>query len=149
MKRITRLALGLLAASPLTALAQQDSMPQTPRSTLGGVFTTEQATRGRYVFLGSCKSCHAPESHVGANFARLWVGKPLLTLYNYVSQGMPENDPGSLGPDANADVVAYLLQLNGMPTGSVDLKPDSTVLKLIMVESKPATPPPLQLRRLR
>ena len=123
-------------------------MPAT-RSTLSGVFTTEQATRGRYVFLGSCKSCHAPESHVGANFARLWVGKPLLTLYKYVAEGMPENDPGSLGADANADVIAYLLQLNGMPTGVADLKPDTTLLRLILVESKPTTPPPQYLHRQR
>jgi hypothetical protein len=61
-----------------------------------------------------------------------------------VSEGMPENDPGSLGAEANADVVAYLLQLNGMPTGANDLKPDSTMMRSIIVEAKPAAPPPPQ-----
>src|SRR6476646_5971480 len=116
------LTIGLLVALAAPSLAQ-DSTTQTSRSTLTGVFTTEQATRGKNVFLGSCKSCHAPESHVGANFQRLWVGKPLLALFKYVSEGMPENDPGSLGAEQNADVVAYLLQLNGMPTGASELAP--------------------------
>jgi mono/diheme cytochrome c family protein len=136
----TLFGIGLLAAVAAPGLAQ-DSTRQMPRSTLTGVFTIDQANRGKNVFLGSCKSCHAPESHVGANFQRLWVGKPLLALFKYVSEGMPENDPGSLGAEANADVVAYLLQLNGMPTGTNELAPDSTVMRSILVEPKPATPP--------
>jgi mono/diheme cytochrome c family protein len=143
----TLFGIGLLATLAAPAVAQ-DSTKQTPRSTLTGVFTIEQASRGKNVFLGSCKSCHAPESHVGANFQRLWVGKPLLALFKYVSEGMPENDPGSLGAEANADVVAYLLQLNGMPTGTSELAPDSTVMRSILVEPKPAVSPPHHLTRL-
>lgn len=143
----TLFTIGLLAAAAAPGLAQ-DSTRQVPRSTLTGVYTAEQANRGKNVFLGSCKSCHAPESHVGANFARLWVGKPLLALFKYVSEGMPENDPGSLGAEANADVVAYLLQLNGMPTGGIELAPDSTVMRQILVEPKPAAPPAHHQTRL-
>ncbi len=141
------LTMGLLATLAAPGLAQ-DSTRQVQRSTLTGVYTTEQAARGKNVFLGSCKSCHAPESHVGANFQRLWVGKPLLALFKYVAEGMPENDPGSLAADANADVVAYLLQLNGMPTGAAELAPDSTVMRSILVEPKPAAPPTQHHTRL-
>src|SRR4029079_18351273 len=88
------------------------------------------------VFLGSCKSCHAPESHVGPNFTRLWVGKSLLDLFKYVSESMPENDPGSLAPETNADVVAYLLQLNAMPAGKTELTAEQAVLREIRVEAK-------------
>lgn len=144
----TLFGIALLAGLTAPGLAQ-DSTRQVPRSTLTGVFTTEQANRGKNVFLGSCKSCHAPESHVGANFSRLWVGKPLLALFKYVSEGMPENDPGSLGAEANADVVAYLLQLNGMPTGAGELAPDSTVMRQILVEPKPAVPPTNHHTRLK
>jgi hypothetical protein len=53
-----------------------------------------------------------------------------------------------LGAEANADVVAYLLQLNGMPTGGVELAPDSTVMRQILVEPKPAAPPTHHQTRL-
>src|SRR5262249_60531905 len=104
----------------------QESTRTAERSTLGGVYTQEQAGRGKNSFLGSCKSCHAPESQTGANFARLWIGKPLLELFKYVSQNMPENDPGSLAPEVNADIIAYLLQLNAMPAGKGGLMRETT-----------------------
>lgn len=136
-----------LAAAP-HARAQDSTRAE--RSTLAGIYTEEQAGRGKNRFLGSCKSCHAPESQTGSNFARLWIGKPLLELFKYVSQSMPENDPGSLAPDVNADIVAYLLQLNAMPAGKTELMADTTALRDTRVESKdtpkpgaaPASSPP-------
>ena len=129
------MAVCLLLSGAHVALGQ-DTTRTVEHSTLSGVYTAEQATRGRNVFLGSCKSCHAPESHVGANFTRLWVGKPLLDLFKYVSEAMPENDPGSLAPETNADVVAYLLQLNAMPAGKTELLPEQALLREIRVEAK-------------
>ena len=146
-------AVGLtLAAAP--HLRAQDTSRTAERSTLAGVYTQEQAGRGRNLFLGSCKSCHAPESQTGANFARLWMGKPLLELFRYVSQNMPENDPGSLAPEVNADIIAYLLQLNAMPAGKAELMADTTALRAMRVESKDtpkpgAAPAPSPTRRFR
>jgi mono/diheme cytochrome c family protein len=139
----TVLASALLLSAARVAAAQDMPRPA-ERSTLAGVYTEEQATRGRNVFLGSCKSCHAPESQVGAIFNRMWAGKLLLELFRYVSEAMPENDPGSLAPAANADVVAYLLQLNSMPAGKTELAADSTALREIKVEIKDEKkePPP-------
>jgi len=142
-----------LAAAPHTHA--QDSTRTTGRSTLSGVYTVEQAGRGKNLFLGSCKSCHAPESQTGANFSRLWMGKPLLELFKYVNQSMPENDPGSLAPEANADIIAYLLQLNAMPAGKTELMPDTTALRDTRVESSapksdptpPRSPAPAALSR--
>ncbi|MGH9888131.1 MAG: c-type cytochrome [bacterium] len=126
----------ILLASPVLAQDSTAAKPPEQRSTLSGVFTAEQANRGRTSFLGWCKSCHAPESHVGPNFARLWVGKQLIDLFKYVSEAMPENDPGTLSPDVNADIVAYLLQLNGMPVGKTDLSAEAAALREIKVEAK-------------
>ncbi len=119
------------------AFAQDTTtMTPAPRSTLSGVFTTEQASRGRNQFLGQCKSCHAPESQTGANFARLWGGKPLLDFFKFVSEKMPENDPGTLAPETNIDIIAYVLQLNAMPTGSTELAADTTALRETRIELK-------------
>lgn len=130
------LTLCLLLAGAHLAFGQDTTRAVPEHSTLSGVYTAEQATRGRNVFLGSCKSCHAPESHVGPNFTKLWVGKPLLELFKYVSESMPENDPGSLAPETNADVVAYLLQLNAMPAGKTELPAERATLREIRVEAK-------------
>jgi hypothetical protein len=86
-----------------------------------------------------CVSCHPASTHTGATFATSWVGKPLWELFGYVSERMPKNDPASLSWEEYADVVAYLLRLNGMPPGRVELPSDSTLLKDIRIQSLPAS----------
>jgi len=107
------------------------------QSTLSGVYTDAQATRGRYVYIGSCKNCHSVDSHTGSTFAKFWKGKHLSDLFDYVSTKMPKNDPGSLAPEDVADVVAYLLKMNTMPVGKEELYPDVDSLKKFRIEVKP------------
>ena len=103
---------------------------------MSGVYTNEQATRGRYVYLGSCRSCHSPESHTGATFAQWWRGKQLSDLYQFVLERMPKNDPGTLAPEDDADVIAYLLKMNAMPVGKDELYPDADSLKKFRIDVK-------------
>ncbi|HEY9225006.1 MAG TPA: hypothetical protein VIP11_00065, partial [Gemmatimonadaceae bacterium] len=59
---------------------------------------------------------------------------------------------GSLAPETNADIIAYLLQLNEMPAGSAELVADSTALRGIKVEIKEAkdtTSKPVKLSQRR
>lgn len=105
-------------------------------STLDGVYTTEQAKRGKDVYFGNCRSCHTAATHTGATFAQSWQGKQLSDLFLYVATKMPKNDPGSLAPEDAADVVAYLLQLNAMPTGKTELPPDPDALAKYRIDVK-------------
>ncbi len=105
-------------------------------STQMGVYTNAQASRGKSVYLGSCKSCHSPQSHTGATFNKFWRGHPLSDLFTFVSTKMPKNDPGSLAPEDVADVVAYLLKMNAMPVGPEELYPDADSLKQFRIETK-------------
>ena len=104
-------------------------------STLSGVYTKEQATRGRYVYLGSCRYCHDAATHAGKVFEEWWKGKQLSELYTFILERMPKNDPGGMFPEEYAQVVAYLLKLNGQPAGSAELPSDSLVLKTIRFEA--------------
>ena len=113
----------------------QASGPQSARSTASGVYTEEQATRGRDTYQMQCKSCHTPASHTGATFASWWDRKPLSELFQFVTTRMPKNEPGSLQPDEYADVIAYLLKLNEMPSGREELPADSVALKKIRIET--------------
>jgi S-disulfanyl-L-cysteine oxidoreductase SoxD len=111
-------------------------VPYTGPSTLNGIYTDEQALRGRDVYLGSCKSCHSPQSHTGATFNQWWRGKQLSDLFTFVKTRMPKNDPGSLAPEDAADVIAYLLKMNAMPVGENELYPDADSLKQFRIEAK-------------
>ena len=81
-----------------------------------------------------CKSCHTPASHTGVTFATWWDRKPLSELYQFVTTRMPKNEPGSLLPDEYVDVIAYLLKLNELPSGSEPLPADSVALRKIRIE---------------
>ncbi len=110
-------------------------------TTLSGIYTLEQASRGQDVYSGSCRGCHTPASHTGATFATYWLHKSVADLFAYVATNMPKNDPGSLDPHDVADVIAYLLKMNQMPAGPMELLPDTTALRQIRIDSKnsPAT----------
>jgi mono/diheme cytochrome c family protein len=103
-------------------------------STLGGVYTMDQATRGRNIYLGQCRSCHNPST--GDAFQRLWGGKTVADLFTYIHETMPPNDPGSLSRTDNADVVSFLLQATGLPTGARELPADRDSLRVIRIELK-------------
>jgi mono/diheme cytochrome c family protein len=112
-----------------------------PASTLLGVYTDEQASRGKEVYVGSCKSCHSAISHTGPTFAKWWKGKQLSELFNFIASRMPKNDPGSLAIEDVADVTAYLLKLNAMPVGSSELPPDADSLKKFRIELRRSAGP--------
>jgi len=126
-------AITAIAVFPSRASAQT-STPATSRSTASGVYTEEQAARGRDTYAMQCKSCHTPMSHTGPTFASWWDRKPLSELYLFISVKMPKNEPGSLQPNEYADLVAYLLRMNDMPGGSEELPADSVALKKIRID---------------
>jgi quinoprotein glucose dehydrogenase len=143
---------GRLLLGALCLLAARDARAQPPRdaarTTRGGVYTAAQADRGADLYAGMCRSCHAPASHTGVAFAKGWKGRPLADLFAYVSERMPKNDPGALAPEQYADVLAYLLKLNAMPTGSAELPPDADALTAIRIDvDDPAAGAPAPVRK--
>lgn len=105
-----------------------------------GLYTSAQATRGKDVYAGMCLSCHVGMgNHTGAKFRAQWNGHAVGELYGFIHDNMPQNDPASL-PDADyAAVVAYLLQVNGMPAGATPLPPDTLALAHDTIAVTPAT----------
>jgi S-disulfanyl-L-cysteine oxidoreductase SoxD len=131
----------LATAPPLPAQPVAKEARQAPvvRSTRAGVFTDAQAKRGADVYVMSCKSCHTPASHTGETFATWWKDKPLGDLLGFVSTKMPKNDPGGLDPQQYADVVAYLLKMNKLPTGAAELPAEPEAVQNVRIEL-PAPP---------
>ena len=103
-------------------------------TTSAGVYTGAQAMRGKDIYLSRCTSCHNLASHTGLTFAKFWAGHRLSEMYEYIGLRMPKNDPGSLTEEETADVMAYLLKLNGMPEGRSVLPADSLALDKIRID---------------
>lgn len=126
----------LAAASWSVAAAQEQTASGAAISVLDGAYTAEQAARGKTLFRSSCAQCHALSAFKGLTFQRNWSG-PASMLFEIVSSTMPEDSPASLSPRAYAQVLAYLLELNGYPPGERELPSDEKGLERIVIEPIP------------
>jgi mono/diheme cytochrome c family protein len=131
----------LLAQGPATQRATDPG-----RSTLDGVYTLSQATQGRDIFAGMCKECHANNVYNGQPLRDRWAGRTLGELFGYLRRDMPKSNPGALTAEEYTAVIAYLLRLNQMPTGSKVLPTDSSTMAGIKFAT-PAPPSSPDVRR--
>ena len=136
------MALGVVFG--LTGLAQQGTAPQpadAARSVWDGVYTANQAKRGA-LKSGLCTQCHgdsftggpAPQL-AGEDFLARWNGRTLGDLFDVIRLTMPDDDPGALPREQYADLVAYILAVNKLPTGSTEVGIQTEPLKLIRIDA--------------
>jgi quinohemoprotein ethanol dehydrogenase len=110
-----------------------------------GVYTQEQARRGRSAFNQNCSTCHMEDlagrgvapALVGDTFSLHWGGVATGDLLNRIRTTMPQTNPGSLSPQAYLDILAFMLQSNGLLAGTQELKADSTTLKNLVKDLRP------------
>jgi len=96
------------------------------------VYTAGQAEQGKLQFERTCASCHGPELEggqfgpalKGESFEGRWAGKALSDLFYYIRNNMPPTNPGSLGNRNLSQVIAWILQQNGVAAGGQPL-PDT------------------------
>jgi mono/diheme cytochrome c family protein len=125
------------------AVMAAQGAPPVARTVWSGVYTEEQAARGKAIYDASCGSCHGPElagadgpALAGNDFLRNWLEDNLNSLFVKVHRRMPADAPGSLSERETVDVVSYLLRANEFPAGSHELAPDERMLSAIRVENK-------------
>jgi mono/diheme cytochrome c family protein len=116
---------------------------QPPRSTSSGVFTAEQAKNGERVYQAQCATCHGADLHstepeapdlTDGAFKFGWQGKTIAERFEQIRSTMPPNKSRSLDDQTYVDVLAYLLQFNGLPTGNQKLQADIQALRQIVIE---------------
>ncbi len=120
-----------------------------------GVYTKAQAERGRVLFDAECAECHGAKLEggtstplAGPEFVASWA-KPALTLddfYYIVRKTMPKEQPASLPRESYLDIVAFILQQNGLPDGEKELTPDPVMMRAVRFGTTVDTAPPLPLR---
>jgi hypothetical protein len=119
-------------AGPTRAQAPGD-VPAS-RSVLEGVYTGEQAAEGKALFEQLCLRCHAPADFAAPRFRVKWTTRSLHDLYAVISRTMPLDQPGSLRPRQYVEVLAFLLSVNGYPTGERELGWDTHELSAIRID---------------
>ena len=105
---------------------------------MGGVFTLEQAAKGRQVYAVQCTSCHSTSTHSGSAFMKSWNGRTVWDLFAFLKETMPQSDPGFLSDDEYLHVVTYMLSLNKMPAGQRALVVDEAAMKAIRIDTTQA-----------
>lgn len=122
----------------------------TQKTTMDGVYTAEQAARGKAQYTQTCANCHMDDLSgsgqalplAGDAFTETWEGQTVGDLFDLIHNTMPQDKPGTLSSDTVADVISYLLQYNKYPVGKDELKGDPAMLKAIIITKKAAAPPP-------
>jgi mono/diheme cytochrome c family protein len=127
----------LIASLLVGGVLVQDAPPPGGGSTLDGVFTADQASRGRQQFQSACASCHTVEEHTGRNFQEKRQGTTMGELFELVSTTMPASEPGILKPEQYASILAFFLRETGYKAGEKELPTDLESLKQIRIEPLP------------
>jgi S-disulfanyl-L-cysteine oxidoreductase SoxD len=136
-------AIGIVPLMTLLVL-QAAVRAQPTKSVWDGVYTEEQATRGKAGYAEQCASCHGPEltggemapALSGGEFMAGWDGLTVGDLFERIRISMPQNAPGSLSGQQNADILAFVLAANKFPAGATELPKEAMVLKDIKFEAK-------------
>jgi len=143
-RRILVAAIALLAVMvwplfPRGLRAQSLSLPS---------YTAGQAALGKPAYDQACASCHgvnlddgefAPPLK-GGDFRLRWGGKSVDALFDQLTRTMPPGSPGSLGDAAYTQVLAYLIQENGVIATDRPLPSDSAALRTMMLPSAAGGP---------
>jgi len=111
-----------------------DTGPTKPKQSRkpAALYTSEQAAKGALAYYQNCAMCHGPAldgqpagypgpALKGADFADPSYDFHVKDIFNFVAKLMPAATPGSLTPEQDVEIMAFLLQQNGYPAGNREL----------------------------
>jgi len=116
---------------------------QGKRTIKSGVFTAAQAKSGESAYQTNCASCHGSDLHATdaeapdlteSIFQFGWKGKTVAEVLEQIRSAMPLDNPGSLNDQTYLDILTFIFQFNGAPSGNQKLEPNLPALREIVVE---------------
>ena len=146
--KVTFAAVVLIPLATILVLHSTVHAQPPTKSIWDGIYTEEQATRGKALYASECSSCHGAEltggemapGLAGGEFISGWDGLTVGDLFERIRISMPQNSPGSLSGQQNADILAFVFSVNKFPTGTSELPKEAGILKQIKFEAKKAGP---------
>jgi S-disulfanyl-L-cysteine oxidoreductase SoxD len=108
------------------------------------VYTKTQASRGQTLYSTHCAGCHGANlgggemapALAGGDFNANWNELSLGDLFERMRVSMPQNNPGSLTQQQNADILAYMLEKGDFPPGDTELPAQAVALGSIKYMGK-------------
>jgi S-disulfanyl-L-cysteine oxidoreductase SoxD len=117
--------------APVAATSGQPSLAD-------GVYTAEQAARGKVVYDDKCAACHVQDlsgggdgmapSLAGRFFHKTWEGRTVAELYAGTMM-MPPGEEKTISDQDRIDIIAFVLEFNKYPAGKTPLEADMAKLK--------------------
>jgi mono/diheme cytochrome c family protein len=108
-------------------------------------YTAEQAVRGELVVSSTCVECHGEllqgtegPALKGNSFMKWLSGRDIGAAFIKIRDTMPVDAEDSVSETDKLDALAYLLQVNGVPEGDVELPPDLDALAKMRVPPRPS-----------
>ena len=151
---LVALAVGSITAAGSAATVQEDADDRV--TVWDGIYSPQQAERGRAVYESRCAACHGADLSgtsearplAGERFMQDWSEDTLDNLFGRIQRLMPYDDPGSLDEAAYLDTLAYMLQFNAFPAGERDLVAEGIAAIRVEGEDGPGPVPSFALVRV-
>jgi mono/diheme cytochrome c family protein len=136
-------AIGCLAAAlgVIGVAAAQQETSSAP-DLAAASFTAAQVDNGHAEYVTSCIDCHGPNLNDGEfggpplngpAFQAKWFARPVGALIQYTHAAMPPDSPGRLPLGTYVEIIAYLLNANGVPAGQSELPADMSALNKLRI----------------
>ena len=115
------------------------------RTVWDGVYTAEQARRGAEAYERACAECHGADlgggdmapGLAGVEFVYNWHGFSARDLFERLRVSMPPDRPNRVSRQDKADILAFMLEANGMPAGDTELASRTGPLGAIQFLAEP------------
>jgi cytochrome c553 len=122
----------------------QDRISAQGKTQWDGIYTTEQAQRAEPMYTKLCATCHGAALEggemapplAGSDFAQNWDTLSMYELVERMRTTMPQEDPGSLSRQQNADLLAYMLMKDKVPAGTTELRGSADTLNGIKFQAQ-------------
>ncbi|HYP06849.1 MAG TPA: glucose/sorbosone family PQQ-dependent dehydrogenase [Bryobacteraceae bacterium] len=123
--------------------------PDEPRASSAAIanatppqFTAAQAAVGKTAYNANCAVCHGSSMTngtmgtplAGEYFRTTWFNRTVKALYDKSHKTMPPAAPASLPAETYANIVAYILELNGFKPGATALPAGGDALEKMAIK---------------
>jgi len=116
----------------LAGCAMQSAAPeQDPAARI--TYTQAQANAGTMTFESRCRGCHDPSRFTADAFTGRWQDRTAAELFVFLRNAEPQPLHGGYANDHYLGLMAYIFELNDLPSGPTPLPSDLPALEVMSI----------------